>query len=85
MMKNKSGKIVNVASNNGIESFFPTSIDYDASKGAMVSLTKNLAIQFAPYINVNAVAPGRIDTDMNKHLSQEIIQSETANICLKRM
>lgn len=52
MIKNKSGKIINVSSTNGINTFFPSSIDYDASKAAINNLTYNLAIQFAPYINV---------------------------------
>lgn len=57
MLKNKEGKIINVSSTNGMNTFYPTSIDYDASKAAIINLTYNLAIQFAPYINVNAVAP----------------------------
>lgn len=57
MLEKKEGKIINVSSTNGINTFYPTSIDYDASKSAMINLTYNLAIQFAPYINVNAVAP----------------------------
>lgn len=57
MLERKEGKIINVSSTNGINTFYPTSIDYDASKSAIINLTYNLAIQFAPYINVNAVAP----------------------------
>lgn len=84
MMKNKSGKIINVSSTNGINTFFPSSIDYDASKAAIINLTYNLAIQFAPYINVNAVAPGWVNTEMNKELSKELIEEETERIYKKR-
>lgn len=84
MMKNKSGKIINVSSTNGINTFFPSSIDYDASKAAIINLTYNLAIQFAPYINVNAVAPGWVNTEMNKELPKELIEEETERIYKKR-
>lgn len=84
MMKNKGGKIINVSSTSGIDICFPTSIDYDASKAAIINLTKNLAIQFAPYINVNSVAPGWVNTEMNKELPEEIIKEETEKIYKKR-
>ena len=84
MMKNKSGKIINISSTNGINTFFPSSIDYDASKAAIINLTYNLAIQFAPYINVNAVAPGWVNTEMNKELQKELIEEETEKIYKKR-
>jgi len=84
MMKNKKGKIINISSTNGINSFFPTSIDYDASKAALINLTHNLAIQYAPYINVNCVAPGWVNTDMNKQLPKELIEEETNKIYKKR-
>lgn len=84
MMKNKSGKIINISSTNGINTFFPSSIDYDASKAAIINLTYNLAIQFAPYINVNAVAPGWVNTEMNKELPKELIKEETEKIYKKR-
>ena len=84
MMKNKSGKIINISSTNGINTFFPSSIDYDASKAAIINLTYNLAIQFAPYINVNAVAPGWVNTEMNKELPKQLIEEETEKIYKKR-
>ncbi len=84
MMKSKSGKIINVSSTNGINTFFPSSIDYDASKAAVNNLTYNLAIQFAPYINVNAVAPGWVNTEMNTDLPKDLIEEETEKIYIKR-
>lgn len=84
MMKQKSGKIINVSSTNGINTFFPTSIDYDASKAGLINLTHNLAIQFAPYINVNCVAPGWVNTEMNKELPKKLIEEEKEKIYKKR-
>lgn len=84
MMKNKNGKIINISSTSGINICFPSSIDYDASKSAVINLTKNLAIQFAPYINVNSVAPGWVNTEMNKDLPKEIIEEEAEKIYKKR-
>lgn len=84
MLKNKSGKIINISSTNGIDAFFPTSIDYDASKAGLINLTHNLAIQYAPYINVNCIAPGWVNTDMNKDLPKELVEEETNKIYKKR-
>ena len=84
MIKQKQGTIINVSSTNGINTFFPTSIDYDASKAGLINLTHNLAIQYAPYINVNCVAPGWVNTEMNKELPKELIEEETAKIYKKR-
>lgn len=84
MLNQKSGKIINVSSTNGINAFFPTSIDYDASKAGLINLTHNLAIQFAPYINVNCVAPGWVNTEMNKELPKDLIEEETKKIYKNR-
>lgn len=84
MLKNKSGNIINVASTNGIDTTYPESLDYDTSKAGVISLTKNLAKQFAPYINVNAVAPGWVKTDMNKDLDMVQVLEYSKQILLNR-
>lgn len=84
MLEQKSGSIVNVSSNNAIDSYYPMSLDYDASKAGVVSLTHNLALQYSPFIRVNAIAPGWVNTDMNKELDQEFIYAENKKIMLNR-
>ncbi len=84
MYECKSGKIINISSTNGINTFFPTSIDYDASKAGIISLTHNFAIEFSPYVLVNSVAPGWINTEMNKQLPDDLVKEETDKIYLKR-
>ncbi len=84
MKQKQYGKIINISSTNGIDTTYPYSIDYDASKAAIINLTKNLAIQFAPHINVNVVAPGWVDTGMNDDLSRNYLREEREKILLKR-
>lgn len=84
MFNNKKGKIINISSTNGINTFFPTSIDYDASKAAVISLTHNFALEYAPYVLVNSIAPGWVNTEMNKQLPKELIDEECEKIYLKR-
>jgi len=84
MLNQKKGNIINVSSTNGINSFFPTSIDYDASKAGLINLTHNLAIQYAPFINVNCVAPGWVNTEMNKELPKDLVDGEIERIYKKR-
>ena len=82
MLKNKSGKIINIASTNGINTYYPESLDYDASKAGVISLTHNLAIYYAPYINVNCICPGWIDTPMNKDMDDTYKIAEEKKILL---
>ena len=84
MYQNKKGKIINISSTNGIDSYYEYSLDYDASKAALINLTHNLANHYSPYINVNCVCPGWINTPMNKELDNEFKQKETNKILLKR-
>ena len=84
MLDNKRGKIINVASTNAIDTYYPESCDYDASKAGVVSLTHNLDREFAPFIKVNCICPGWVKTDMNKDLSLEQISQEKKRILLGR-
>ena len=84
MINNKSGSIINVSSTNGIDTVYPESLDYDASKAGVISLTKNLAIEYAPFVRVNTVAPGWVMTDMNKELDSEFVKEEESKILLNR-
>lgn len=84
MYQRKSGKIINISSTNGIDTNYPMSLDYDASKAGLISLTRNLALQYAPYVLVNAVAPGWVNTEMNKNLDNDFIDNETKKILLNR-
>ena len=71
MKKRKSGSIINISSTAGQrgESFYSP---YAASKGAVISLTKSLAVELAAYnIRVNCVAPGWVETDMSRPSLEE--------------
>lgn len=84
MYNNKKGKIINIASTNGIDSYYEYSLEYDASKAGVINLTHNLAHHFAPYINVNCVCPGWVNTPMNNELSDEFKKKEINKILLNR-
>ncbi len=79
-----SGTIVNVSSLVAHRPK-PCRLGYAASKAAVVQMSKALAAEFAPDIRVNCVAPGLIDTDMAKTLSQEERETITALFPAKRL
>ena len=67
----KSGKIVNVTSINGLRGKFGQA-NYSASKAGIIGLTKTVAKELGKYgVNVNAVAPGLIETDMMKQATRK--------------
>ena len=69
---------------NAINSYYPESCDYDASKAGVISLTHNFALQMAPFVQVNCICPGWVKTDMNKDLSIVQIKEEKKKILLGR-
>ena len=85
MIDKKWGRVINIASTNGINTYYPMCLEYDASKAALISLTHNLAMQFAPYVNVNAVAPGFIGTESElEGYDEEFLISKKEKILLQR-
>lgn len=73
MVKNKWGRIINIASisSGGCGIAFPLVAHYTASKGGIIALTEALALELTPQgINVNAICPGAIDTDMAKGVKE---------------
>jgi NAD(P)-dependent dehydrogenase (short-subunit alcohol dehydrogenase family) len=72
MMKKGGGKIVNIASIYGaVGDVFPAS-PYYATKGAVINLTRDLAVEWAPFkINVNAIAPGFFPSEMTEGIFQD--------------
>lgn len=85
MLDQEYGRIINISSTNGINTYYPMCIDYDASKAALISLTHNLAFEYGPYINVNAIAPGFIGTDNELDgYDEEFLKEEQEKIMLNR-
>jgi len=84
MKENGYGNIVNISSTNGIDTIYPESLDYDASKAALISVSKNMAQYLAPYVRVNTVCPGWVNTRMNSELDDTFRESEEERILLGR-
>jgi len=84
MKKQKSGVILFTASTNGIEGH-PLYADYNASKAGVILLAKTLAVEFAPWLRVNAVCPGYVLTPMQKaEYTPEMLEKVNSTIPLNR-
>lgn len=87
MIKNKSGKIINISSVNG-EFAFPNAAAYNASKAGVIMLTRTLAQEWGKYnINVNAICPGFMETKMLEEIHRdknEIDEERLEKIPLER-
>lgn len=85
MLDQEYGRIINISSTNGINTYYPMCIDYDASKAALISMTHNLAFEFAPYVNVNCIAPGFIGTENELDgYDEEFLKEEVEKIMINR-
>jgi gluconate 5-dehydrogenase len=88
MIRQKSGSILNIASIMGIigtEADAADAIAYSASKGALISFTKDLAAKWAKYnIRVNAIAPGWFPTDMTRWVLENQGAKLNAHIPMRR-
>lgn len=85
MLEQDYGRIINISSTNGINTYYPMCIDYDASKAALISLTHDLAAEMGPDIHVNCIAPGFIGTENELDgYDEEFLKSETEKIMVKR-
>lgn len=83
MIERKRGKIVNISSRAVLGNFGQA--NYSASKAGIVGLTRTLAIELARYgVNVNAVAPGFVETPMTAGMPQEARERMIASIPLGR-
>lgn len=84
MEPQKSGVILLTGSTNGMEGH-PLYADYNSSKAGVILLAKTLALEFAPWIRVNAVCPGYVLTPMQKsEYTEEMLRELNANIPLNR-
>ena len=80
-----TGKIVNVASVRGVEHCGREGVmDYSAAKAAVVSLTRTMAKELAPNINVNVVSPGHTNTDLLRGMPEEVKSAMIAGTYLRR-
>lgn len=81
----QSGKIINVTSINGLRGKFGQA-NYSASKAGIIGLTKTIARELGKYgVNVNAIAPGLIETDMMKNADESVRTAALEEIVLKRI
>lgn len=86
MLKQEKGKIINISSICGLsERSALRNTAYVASKTGMLGLTRSLAVNLGPKINVNAICPGLTDTEMAVSLGPERIKAGIEESLLKRI
>lgn len=84
MVENNGGVILNTASTNGIMGY-PFYADYNASKAGVIELTRSMALELAPKVRVNAIAPGYVLTPMQRaEYTDEMLDEVNSKIPLKR-
>lgn len=84
MMKQRYGKIINMSSVSGVTGN-AGQVNYSAAKAGVIGITKSMARELAGrHINVNAIAPGFIETDMTNELSEKVKEQAVGQIPLGR-
>ena len=84
MMAGEGGVILNMASTNGMVGH-PFYADYNATKAGVISLTRSMALELAPKVRVNAVAPGYVLTPMQRaEYTDEMLEAVNRKIPLRR-
>jgi 3-oxoacyl-[acyl-carrier protein] reductase len=84
MMRQKSGRIINLTSVSGVVGIAGQT-NYSAAKAAIIGFTRSLAKELAPAkVAVNAVAPGFVDTDMLSYMSDEQRKAAIARVPMRR-
>ena len=84
-IKQRGGKIINISSVSGVLGNAGQA-NYSASKAGLIGLTKSVAREFASRgVNVNAVAPGFIDTDMTKNMTEDAKKTLSSMIPMGKM
>lgn len=84
MLDQKKGNIINISSGAG-EGASPGLCAYGASKAGVINLTRTLALEWAPHVRVNCIAPGAIETPGLRATSSAQLDGAVANIPLGRM
>ncbi|ELZ05879.1 3-oxoacyl-ACP reductase family protein [Natrialba asiatica] len=84
MLDQGSGRIINIASQLGIKGASELT-HYSAAKGGVISFTRALAREVAPDVQVNAIAPGPIETDMLGDTTEEWRENKEAEVPLGRI
>lgn len=77
------GSIVNMSSRSYLGNF--GQFNYSVSKGGLVGLTRAMALELAPKVRVNAIAPGLVATEMTLKIPEEVRDRLVANVPLERM
>jgi gluconate 5-dehydrogenase len=84
MVPRRRGKVINIASIQGLTGVYPENMPtlaYNASKGAVVNMTRTLAVEWAPFgITVNAIAPGYFPTKMTAPIDAALGDDKTASM-----
>ena len=83
MLERRSGRIITIASQLGLKGA-PDVVHYSAAKAVLIGMTRALAREVAPYVTVNAIAPGPIETDMVANISDDWKAMKLAELPLRR-